>query len=115
MPKGIYPRKPRKPVTPVEAASKQAEQIAREKLQGQSEGRLNAALDSLALCRDYCAVIETGLEDKQDLPQLAGEAKRAANQAGEQLENVLRSLGLLSEEREGWFLRKREEQAAVSA
>jgi hypothetical protein len=111
MPKGIYPRKPRNPVTPVEAASKQAAEIAREKLQGQSARKLNAALDSLALCRDYCATIETGLEDKQDLPQLAGEAKRSINQAGEQLEVTLRSLGLLSAKKEGWFVPKQAETA----
>jgi hypothetical protein len=113
MPKGIYPRKPRNPVTPVEAASKQAADIARDRLQGQAARKLNAALDSLALCRDYCATIETGLEDKQDLPQLAGDARRAINQAGEQLEVTLRSLGLLSADKEGWFLRKQTEAAAA--
>ena len=86
------PRKNAEPQTPIPPLTTAMQQI-------------NAALDHLALARDFALTIEAGNENPHDFEELAGEVRKAICEAGTQLERGLCGLGLLAEgAQSGWFV-----------
>lgn len=73
-------------------------------LQEQSAQQFNAALDQMALARDYAAAIENGGLGPQDFAELAREAHKAICDAGKRIERNLLRLGFLPEGASGWFI-----------
>lgn len=67
--------------------------------------QINAALDHLALARDFAATIKAGDENPHDFQELAGEVHKCICVAGKQLELGLCGLGLLAEgPKSGYFV-----------
>lgn len=67
--------------------------------------QISAALDSLALARDFALTIESGEESPHDFEVLAAEVRQAICEAGKQLEEGLCTLGLLpANAKSGWFV-----------
>ena len=62
--------------------------------------QVTAALDKLALARDWASTIEQGGESMANLLELGTEARKAINEAGQQLEDCLSRMGFACG---GWF------------
>ena len=86
------PRKNAEPQTTIPPSTKAMQQI-------------NAALDHLALARDFAITIKAGDENPRDFVELAGEVHKCICEAGTQLERGLCGLGLLAEgPKSGYFV-----------
>lgn len=76
--------------------------------------QINAALDHLALARDYAITIKAGDENPHDFVELAGAVHKCICEAGTQLERGLCGLGLLAEgPKSGYFVEDLKQEAAT--